>query len=203
MLTDEKGFFVNANNDIKWFTQCAKNNNLVDKLKEISLVITDVDGSLTDGRIEVTEEKESSRSFSIVDGFCIVAAQKSGLAIAFLSGKRHASAQLRSKSLGIPDDLCIEGKREKLVEIERIVNKRNETLNNVLFFGDDFLDARVKTAKEDICFAMPHDAPFYLQPIADLVVPRSGSNHAFRLLLDLVLFVQQKHFAQDFIQALM
>jgi 3-deoxy-D-manno-octulosonate 8-phosphate phosphatase (KDO 8-P phosphatase) len=185
------------NNDFDWFKNCLEDKDFVKSLKDIKLVITDVDGSITDGKITCTEDMEFSREFSIQDGFGIGQSIKSGLPVAFLSGKNHGSAQKMAKTIGIPNDLCITGKQEKLVVIQEITKKRDLKLNQILLFGDDFLDARVKLEASNILFSMPQDAPFYLQSYADVVVPRNGGDHAFRLLLDLILYVQSKHFAQS------
>jgi len=127
------------------------------------------------------------------------------LIFGLLSAKKHGSAFLRAKILGVPDDLCIarnlvlEGK-EKIEVIKEVAKKYHCNLNEILFFGDDFPDAKTKQAAPEIIFSMPHNAPFYLHHLAQIIIPRNGGDHALRLLLDLVLFIQEKHFAQDLIQ---
>lgn len=190
--------------DQDWFSTCLKDKNLIEKLKKIKLVISDVDGALTNGKIDYTIEGELSRSFSIRDGFLTnYAVKKTDLLVGFLSGKNHASATKRAQIIGIPEDLCFEGKEEKLVIIKKIIKQRNLELFELVHFGDDYLDIRIKLEAPDVFFVAPQDAPFYIVHKADLVVPRNGGEHAFRLLLDLILYVQEKHCSQELIQACM
>ncbi len=188
--------------DLTWFKKCLQNNNLVEKLKKIKLIITDIDGSLTDAKIGYTQEDEDARYFSIQDGFAIGSAVKHNLLrIAFLSGKNHNSAFLRAQKLGISREDCIEGREDKLDMICMLQKKHDITHNETIFFGDDWLDTQVKLQEKNLFFSVPCSAPFYFHHVADLVVPKGGGDHAFRLLLDLVLYVQNKHFAQEVIDS--
>ena len=191
---------MNSNiNDFSWFTQCLNNDTLCKKLSDVKMVICDVDGTLTNGTIDYTDEHEYSRAFSILDGFAIVSAQKSGLLVGLLSGKAHGSITIRAKKLGIPDNLCAEGKEEKIVTIREMAALYNIPLSQILLIGDDFFDIKVKLADPTILFATLQDAPFYFHHFTDVVIPRNGGHHAVRLMLDLVLYLQKKHFAQTLI----
>ena len=172
---------MNSNiNDFSWFTQCLNNDTLCKKLSDVKMVICDVDGTLTNGTIDYTDEHEYSRAFSILDGFAIVSAQKSGLLVGLLSGKAH-------------------GKEEKIVTIREMAALYNIPLSQILLIGDDFFDVKVKLADPTILFATLQDAPFYFHSFTDVVIPRNGGHHAVRLMLDLVLYLQKKHFAQTLI----
>ncbi|MBX9830881.1 hypothetical protein K2X40_02905 [Candidatus Babeliales bacterium] len=185
--------------DLLWFKQSLENKELVEQLKKIKLIIADIDGSLTDGNLEYTEEKENSRRFSTQDGFGIIKAMKAGILVAFLSGKDHGSIKARAQLLGIPNDLFIGGRKDKLVVIEQIQQKHELADHEVLIFGDDHFDAFVKQQNPSILLATPSNAPFYYHNFADLVVPREGGNHSFRLLVDLILYFQGKHFDHQLI----
>ena len=78
------------------------------------------------------------------------------------------------------------------------MEKLNITSEETLHFGDDFLDLEIKPHVG--IFAAPQNAPFYIQHAADIVVPKDGAHSAFRLLLDVILYVQGNHFAQKFIE---
>lgn len=187
--------------DRAWFNQCLTNQSLVEKLQKIKLIVTDIDGSLTDGNIAYTDEKELSRRFSILDGFGIAQAQKAGFVVAFISGKKHQSAHVRAEKLKIPEKLCFDGQEAKGDIIAKLQQEYDITDQEVLLFGDDYFDAIVKTKLKNIVFTCPLNAPFYFQTMADLVIPKNAGNHAFRLLLDLLLYIQKKHFAQELIDA--
>jgi len=185
-----------------WFKACLVNQPLIEKLKKISLVVSDVDGSLTDGKIYVSENGEGGRQFYISDGYIFNYVQKAGIKIALISGKNNKSTLHRGKTLGVPIELCLEGKLDKISSINLLQTNMNITPEQTLFFGDDHLDVRVKTESEMISlYACPQNAPFYLQQPADIVVPANGGEGAFRLLMDLLLYIKGQHFAQDLIDS--
>ncbi len=191
---------INAKKDLIWFKKCCANKSLVNKLKKIKLIISDVDGTLTDASIYTSEEGEGGRYFSVQDGYITQPAIQSGLHIAFVSGKSNLSTLKRGLKLGIPEDMCIGGAKEKISIAKKLQDKVNVTIDQTMIFGDDFLDANVKVNKAVGLYICPLNTPFYLQNMADLVIPAAGGTYAFRLLLDLMLFLNKKHFAQALIE---
>ncbi len=185
--------------DKDWFKECLNNLNLCKKLTEIKLVICDVDGTLTNGTMTYSATEEASRNFSIVDGFGMVQAQKAGILIALLSGKAHGSIAIRAKKLNIPESLCFGGQEDKIVIIKKFAQEHQLKLSEIALIGDDYFDLKTKIAEPSLLFISLQDAPFYSQAYADLVICRDGGNHAVRLFIDLVLYIQQKHFAQNLI----
>jgi len=186
--------------DSTWFSQCLIDEALVEALKKIKLIICDVDGTLTDASVYVSAEGEGGRLFNVQDGFIVKPAMQAGLHIAFVSGKDNKSTIERAKKLGIPENLCIVGMESKHEVVKKLQQEQNVTTNEILVFGDDFLDADIKLHKLAGMYVCPANAIFYLQPLADLIIPRGGGQGAFRLLLDLILYVQNKHFAQQLIE---
>ena len=186
------------NQILSWFKSCLDNKELVDKIKKIKLIITDIDGCLTDGQSFLFEDGNRSKGFSVQDGYATVQALKSGLLIAFLTGRKDNSAKQRAEKLGIPDDMYFEGfcngKKEKTIQIQE---SKNINKQETLFFGDDFLD--VQCVEQAGLFVCPQNSLFYIAHQADLIIPQNGGFHAFRTLLDLMLYIQEKHFAQEMI----
>ncbi len=192
---------IDAKKDLVWFKKCCADKKLVSKLKKIKLIICDVDGTLTDATVYISQEGEGGRYFSVQDGYITKPALETGLKIALVSGKRNASTITRGMQLGIPEDMCIVGANQEKLSIARELQEKTETtVAQTLIFGDDFLDANVKHNKGVGFYACPQNTPFYLQNIADLVIPAPGGTRAFRLLLDLMLFLNKKHFAQTLIE---
>ncbi|MBU4269400.1 hypothetical protein KJ644_02060 [Candidatus Dependentiae bacterium] len=197
-----------AQTDKKWFLEVLNNNTLITKLKQIKIIITDIDGCLTDASLMLAESqylqdtdysKFKGKSFCVQDGFGISTAIKNNLIkIAFISGRTDEATKIRAKMLGIPDDLCFTGiDNNKIEKIKLIQNKYNISKEEILYFGDDLLD--FQTVDATGIMTCPANTLFYFQNQADLIIPRVGGNGAFRILLDLVLYVQNKHFAQEFI----
>ena len=184
--------------DTYWFKTILKKKDLIEKIKQIKLVVTDVDGCITNGTVYVTEDDNEHKGFSIQDGFATAHGQKAGLAIAFLSGRASKATEIRAQKLKIPENLCYTGKNNgKIKTLKIIQNDVKTTKKETLFFGDDIFDAQTKDYVG--IFASPANAVFYVQHIADIVIPKNGGGGSFRLLLDLILYSQQKHFAQELI----
>ena len=78
--------------------------------------------------------------------------------------------------------------------MKTLQTRAGATAHQTLIFGDDYLDAQIKEDQPDVLFVMPKNGIFYLVPLADSVLPvHAATEGALRLLLDLILFVQDKH----------
>lgn len=185
--------------DIAWFSKCLSNKNqLVEKLKKIKLVISDIDGTLTDANIYLPQNSEELKGISIQDGFITTKAIQAKVYIAYLSGRKSSEITKRAAKLGIAAELCaqgIENKSEKVIAMQSFANASKE---ETLIFGDDYLDYEIKDLGS--LYVVPSNTPFYLQAAADLVIPKAGGQSPFRLLIDLILYVQEKHIAQELIK---
>ncbi|MBM3887194.1 3-deoxy-D-manno-octulosonate 8-phosphate phosphatase [Candidatus Dependentiae bacterium] len=189
---------------LEWFKTILNNKKLVTHLKEIKLIVADVDGSLTDGTVHYNDHGEADRAYSPQDGFAMRMAMEQGIQVAVLSGNAGASITSRAKKLKVADELTILGSLDKTSAIASLQQKTNILPEHTLLFGDDYLDAEVKIKMPKIFFAMPNNGIFYLQPLADCVTPlNAGPESALRLLLDLILYIQGKHFAQDLITSVL
>jgi len=186
-----------VNHDKEWFITCLKDEALVEKLKKISLIISDIDGCLTDGKAFYSDSKEIVKNFSIQDGYLMAKCNKDGLpALALISGRSDTAARKRAQVLGIPDHLYYEGvDKNKCVAVEEVQAKVGVKKEETLFFGDDLLDLATKPCVS--LLVSPSNALFYIHSNSDIVVPRAGGNGALRLVLDLILYVQKKHIAQE------
>jgi 3-deoxy-manno-octulosonate cytidylyltransferase (CMP-KDO synthetase) len=185
--------------DIAWFKECLNNKQLVSALKNIQLIISDVDGALTDAHVYVSPEGEGGRMFSTQDGFIVKYVQNTHIKLGLMSGKDNASTMQRAKKLGIPEEYCAVGLESKIAAVQHVQNKLNIDHTHTLMYGDDYLDANIKLQNLAAIYACPSNAPFYIQSIANVVIPRNGGDNAFRLLMDLLLYLNNKHFAQDLI----
>lgn len=186
---------------VHWFKAMLNNKDLVARLKNITLVITDIDGSLTDGTVHFNADGEGDRMYSPQDGYAMRLSIDHGINVAFLSGNAGLSIISRAKKLRIPDELIIVGSADKRIAVKQLQAVTGATSQQTLVFGDDCLDAAVKEADHAITFAMPHNGVFYLKPLADCVTPtNAGAGSALRSILDLLLYVQGKHIAQHLIR---
>ena len=157
-----------------------------DKATRIKLVLFDVDGVLTDGKILLHADGTESKVFDIKDGTAIVWAQRLGLTVGFLSARTSAATSQRAAQLGIT--LLHQGVRSKLETYDQIADSLMLDDEQVAYMGDDILDlpvlSRVGLA------AAPSDAAYDVRTRVHWVSQRNGGAGAARDLIELILRAQ-------------
>ena len=108
---------------------------------DIKLLITDVDGVLTDGKILISSNGSESKMFCVEDGTGFAIAKFAKIPIIFLSGRYSKSTDIRAEELMIEE--CIQGCLDKRKKIYEIVQKRNLNVSNVAYIGDGLVDIPV------------------------------------------------------------
>lgn len=183
--------------DIAWFTSTCTSATIKQKLEPIKLVVLDIDGCLTDGQLYFPLNSEEVKGFSVQDGLGISLCIKKNISVAFLSGRGGAMTRKRAINLGIPEELCllnIDNKKEVLTKTQQ---RLSVAPHETLYVGDDLVDLEVKPLVG--VFACPQNALFYVQPLADIIIPKHGGFGAVRLLLDALLYCQAIHPEQQLI----
>jgi 3-deoxy-D-manno-octulosonate 8-phosphate phosphatase (KDO 8-P phosphatase) len=110
-------------------------------LKSIRLLLLDVDGVLTDGRVHYSDNGEELKAFSTQDGLGIRLLQKYGIQVGLVSGRVSGAVRRRASELGI--DLIYEGVRDKAALLEDIRGRTGITAPETAFVGDDLVDLPV------------------------------------------------------------
>lgn len=152
------------------------------------MVILDVDGVMTDGRVLLLPDGQEVKFFSIHDGFGIVCAMKVGIRIGIISGRSSPSLKIRCEELGI-EDVYME-KMDKLPVLEQIIKERNLSYNEIAYIGDDIPDLPI-LEKVGLSVA-PSNSHEAVKSRVDLVLTRSGGDGAIREFLDFLLQIQGK-----------
>ncbi len=111
---------------------------LAECARRIELLLLDVDGVMTDGRILSLPGGAEGKFFHIHDGYGIHQLQASGLPIGFLSARPSEATTARAEELDLA--VCVQDARDKLAVARAIVAERGLTLEQVAFMGDDVLD---------------------------------------------------------------
>jgi len=158
------------------------------KAKKIKLLLLDVDGVLTDGRLYFGPKEELFKVFHVRDGHGIKMAQQSGLIVAFLSGRRSDAAFLRAKELGVSH--YYEGLRDKLSVLDNLERSLNLKDDEIAAVGDDLVDLPLFT-RVGLAVAVA-DAPPEVQSRAHWVTKAPGGQGAVREVCDLLLKAQGK-----------
>ena len=161
--------------------------SLEERLRRVRLVITDVDGVLTDGGLYYGPDGECLKRFCAQDGLGMVLLQKAGIRVAVLSGRDCPALRRRLADLGIT--LFRLGKVEKRAACEDLLREAGVSPEESLFIGDDLPDLdgfaccglgiAVANARERV------------REAAHLVLDARGGQGAFRELTDKLLHVRQ------------
>jgi 3-deoxy-D-manno-octulosonate 8-phosphate phosphatase (KDO 8-P phosphatase) len=108
------------------------------KAKKIKLLVCDVDGVFSDGRIYLGNAGEELKAFHTKDGFGIKAVGASGVDVAIITGRNSAIVENRMKALNVKH--IIQGQEDKLPALIELTNLLNLTLDEVAYIGDDVPD---------------------------------------------------------------
>lgn len=160
-----------------------KDEAFAERCRRLRLVLTDVDGVLTDGRLWLLPGGEEVKAFHVRDGLGMVMAQKAGLRIGLLSGRRSPAVEARAKELGLA--LVRQGVADKRAALREILEEERLGPSEVAFMGDDVNDLPVMP--EVALTAAPADAPFEVRAQAFLITEAAGGHGCFREFLEAIL----------------
>jgi 3-deoxy-D-manno-octulosonate 8-phosphate phosphatase (KDO 8-P phosphatase) len=152
----------------------------------VRLLLFDVDGVLTDGRILLHADGSESKQYHIRDGTGLVLARKSGLLTGLLSARTSASTTERARQLAIP--IVKQGASNKLTVYQEILAEHGLADGEVAFMGDDVQDLPVLTRVGLPC--APADAVPEVHALARWISSRGGGAGAVRELIEWVLRAQ-------------
>ncbi|MCK5542798.1 MAG: HAD-IIIA family hydrolase [Desulfobacterales bacterium] len=159
-----------------------------EKLATIKLLLLDVDGVLTDGKITYTDNGKEIKSFNSKDGLGIRLLMDCGIKVGIITGRKSAALTHRCRNLGI--ELLFDGITDKVKAFNTILKKTKISAKQTAFAGDDILDLGVmKLSGLSIC---PADAPAYIQKYADIVTVQKGGEGSVREICDEILKAKDK-----------
>ena len=156
---------------------------LLDRARRVRLLVLDVDGVLTDGRLHISAEGEHTKVFHVRDGAGLVAVQRAGIVVAIISGRDSGAVTRRAAELGIGHlRQGIHDKGATLDALLRELGLANDALGCV---GDDTPDVPML---ERATFAVAvADAHPTAHAIAHWITPSPGGHGAVRDVCDLLL----------------
>jgi 3-deoxy-D-manno-octulosonate 8-phosphate phosphatase (KDO 8-P phosphatase) len=122
------------------------NPQLQERAQRIQLLILDVDGVLTDGKLYFSNAGDEMKTFCTLDGHGIKMLQKSGVKVGIITGRRSELVARRANDLGI--SLLIQGREDKWVALQEALNDKTRfeqppTAETIAFMGDDWPDLSV------------------------------------------------------------
>lgn len=150
--------------------------------EKIKIVITDIDGVLTDGKV-LFVRGEMHRCFNIKDGPAFFLLKIAGIKTAVISGKKSRESRERFKNLGV--DFYFENVNDKLYMIEKHIIKKGIMWNQICYIGDDLPDLLVM--KKVGFSAAPQDAVQDVKKAASYLCKRKGGEGVFRETAEVIL----------------
>ncbi|HEY8711870.1 MAG TPA: HAD hydrolase family protein [Thermoanaerobaculia bacterium] len=153
------------------------------KASDIRLIVSDVDGVWTDGKIIYIGEQREVKEFNVRDGLAARLAQKAGITIALVTSRRSPALERRARELGIVE--LHQGAANKLQETERLAQKLAISFDQILYIGDDLPDLAPMTRAA--ISAAPSDAAAEVLAAATWKLETRGGHGAFRELVERLL----------------
>jgi 3-deoxy-D-manno-octulosonate 8-phosphate phosphatase (KDO 8-P phosphatase) len=157
-----------------------------DKLKKIKLLILDVDGVMTDGRIIMDSEGRELKHFDVRDGHGIKLLQRYGIKVAILTGRESNVVRYRAKDLEIKD--VYQKAFDKKAIFEKILIKYQLSSQEVAYIGDDIVD--IPVLKSVGFSSAVADALDVVKDAVDYVTKNRGGYGAVREICEMILKAQ-------------
>jgi 3-deoxy-D-manno-octulosonate 8-phosphate phosphatase (KDO 8-P phosphatase) len=158
------------------------------KAARIKLLLLDVDGVLTDGKVLIHSDGAESKAFGIRDGIAMIWAERSGIRVGFLSARTSATTPHRAAQLGVT--LVYQGVTSKAEAFDRIVDELKVSDAEVAYMADDIVDLAVLTRVG--LSAAPADAVAEVRARVDWVSTAKGGEGAARELIEGILKAQNR-----------
>jgi 3-deoxy-D-manno-octulosonate 8-phosphate phosphatase (KDO 8-P phosphatase) len=164
------------------------NKAVIKAAKKIKLLVLDVDGVLTDGKLYYGNSGEELKAFNIQDGLGIKLLQQGNIQVGIITGRVSGLLQRRADELGI--NPVIQGREDKLTALEELLQSTEFDLNEIAFVGDDLPDLAVIN-KVGLGLTVAN-ASSTLALKADYQTKKSGGDGAVREIAELILVAQDK-----------
>jgi 2-dehydro-3-deoxyphosphooctonate aldolase (KDO 8-P synthase) len=161
---------------------------LMEKLKKIRLLIFDVDGVLTNGGITFGTGDLEIKSFHVRDGHGIKIATRSGLKMAFVTGRSSDAVGKRARELGI--EKVFQGMKDKRPALAELIEEYKLSPDEVAVVGDDIVDIPLMR-RVGVSFAVPEASADVLKEV-DVITRASGGQGAAREIIEMILKAQDK-----------
>ncbi len=165
-----------------------KNTALKKALSKVKVLILDVDGVMTDGRVFWTENSGWGALYSVIDGFGIRQLMKSGVEVCVISGGSLLSHKKRAELLGIKHAYF--GDEDKIHAYEAIKRDLGVKDSDCAYVGDELFDIPVL---EKVAFAAtPPHAPLAVKKVVHYITQKQGGFGCVRELTDLILETRKR-----------
>lgn len=157
-----------------------------ERARRVRLLVMDVDGVLTDGRMILSERGDELKAFNTRDGMAVALAKRAGLRTAIVTGESSPIAKARGAKLGV--DAVVLGARRKGETLEALMAEFGVAADAVAYIGDDLLDIPAMQ-RAGLALAVA-DAAAPVKAVAHAVTRVAGGQGAVRECVELILRAQ-------------
>ena len=160
-----------------------KSQAFAERCRRLRLILSDVDGVLTDGTVLFLPDGRELKPFHIHDGLGIVLAQQAGLRVGIISGRNSEVVAQRAADLGIA--IVLQGVRDKRSALRELLQREKLDPPQVAYIGDDLNDLAVMQ-EVGLC-AAPADAARELREQAFMLTDARGGHGCLREFIEAIL----------------
>ncbi len=163
-------------------------DTLIERANDIRLLVLDVDGVLTDGRLYFTARGEEMKCFHVRDGAGIVRLLRAGVQVAVISGRSSRAVERRMSELGVT--WVRQGIEDKQAALRELLDILGLTVQSVACMGDDLADLPLfEVARLALTVADAHPS---VRSRAHFITQASGGQGAVREVCDLIMESQRR-----------
>lgn len=160
--------------------------SILNKAQQVRLLVLDVDGVLTDGKLYFSSQGDELKAFCTLDGQGIKLLKDSGVNVGIITGRQSALVAKRAEDLGI--SIIHQGREDKLVALDSILSIEKLAYKDVAYIGDDLPDLAC-IRKVGLGITVPN-AHAELKKHAYCITTQSGGDGAVREVCDWILQAQ-------------
>ena len=164
-------------------------NSLLTKASCVKLMIFDIDGVMTDGKLVFGPEGECLKIFHALDGHGIRLLQQAGVLVAIISARQSPMILQRAQDLGIKHIQL--GIQNKLTAFTALLDKTGLTADDCGYMGDDVIDLPI-LVRAGFSVSVPNGHQEVLSRV-DYVTQATGGNGAVREICDFILKAQDAY----------
>ena len=162
--------------------------DLIDKVKKVKVLLLDVDGVLTDGRIIYDSHGRDLKFFNVHDGMGVYLLKKAGIATLLITAKGSRAIKPRARDMGV--DAVFKNISPKTRVLQKILKKYRINKEELCFVADDLVDlGLMREVGLPIAVA---NACAEIKKAATYITSREGGKGAVREVAELILKTQGK-----------
>jgi len=158
-----------------------------ERAKRVKLLLLDVDGVLTDGRIIIGNYGDEIKNFDVLDGLGIILLRRTGIKTAIITARLSRIVKIRAKQLKIDK---VYQNHYKIKSMDEILKRFKVKPEEVCFVGDDLIDIPI-LKRVGMAVSVPN-AVNETKEVAHYVTKRAGGHGAVREVCEIILKSQGK-----------